>query len=73
MILSYISLEQRNLPHLQKHRKKSSGNMHAMEEELKSIMDNNTWVLVDLPAGPIDLKWVDKLKKNHIVERLRST
>jgi hypothetical protein len=39
---------------------------HAMAEEIKSIEDNNTWVLVDMPVGhrPIGLKWVYKLKKD---------
>lgn len=38
----------------------------AMEEELRSILDNDTWVMTDLPAGhkPIGLKWVFKLKKD---------
>jgi hypothetical protein len=38
----------------------------VMSEEFDSIEDNNTWELVDLPAGhkPIGLKWVYKLKKN---------
>jgi hypothetical protein len=37
-----------------------------MIEEINSIEDNNTWDLVNLPAGhkPIGLKWVYKLKKN---------
>lgn len=39
----------------------------AMQEELKSIVENNTWTLADLPAGkrPIGLKWVFKLKKDE--------
>lgn len=38
----------------------------AMEEELKSIKDNNTWSLVDLPQGrkAIGSKWVYKLKRD---------
>lgn len=38
----------------------------AMEEELKSIQENDTWELTTLPAGvqPIGLKWVFKLKKD---------
>jgi hypothetical protein len=38
----------------------------AMSEEIKSIEENNTWKLTDLPAGhrPIGLKWVYKLKKD---------
>lgn len=37
-----------------------------MIEEINSIEENNTWELVDLPAGqkPIGLKWVYKLKKD---------
>jgi hypothetical protein len=32
----------------------------AMEQEMKSIQNNNTWTLVDLPVGskPITTKWV---------------
>lgn len=39
----------------------------AMQEEISSVMENNTWTLVDLPAGkrPIGLKWVFKVKKNE--------
>lgn len=38
----------------------------AMQEELAAIVDNETWSLVDLPAGhrPISLKWVFKHKKD---------
>lgn len=38
----------------------------ACKEEISSITKNNTWNLVDLPAGikPIRLKWVFKLKRN---------
>jgi hypothetical protein len=38
-----------------------------MEEELKSIRDNNTWALVELPHGhhAIGLKWVYKVKRNE--------
>ena len=38
----------------------------AMDEELGSIRDNETWSLVDLPNGQkaIGLKWVYKLKKD---------
>jgi hypothetical protein len=37
-----------------------------MLEEIKSIEENNTWKLTDLPAShrPIGLKWVYKLKKD---------
>lgn len=39
----------------------------AMEQELKSIEQNHTWQLVNLPNChcPITLKWVFKLKKNE--------
>lgn len=38
----------------------------ATEEETKSLNQNNTWILCDLPEGKnaIDKKWVFKLKKN---------
>lgn len=39
----------------------------AMLEEMKSIEENKTWNLVDLPAGhkPIGLKWVFKVKRDE--------
>jgi hypothetical protein len=39
----------------------------AMSEEMNSIEQNDTWLLVELPHGhrPIGLKWVFKLKKNE--------
>jgi len=38
----------------------------ACEDEIKSIVKNNTWSLVDLPVGAkaIGLKWIFKLKRN---------
>lgn len=38
----------------------------AIREELESLRKNNTWQLVELPAGKkvIDCKWVFKLKRN---------
>jgi uncharacterized protein YPO0396 len=39
----------------------------VMKEEMKSILDNKTWTLEDLPRGhkAIGLKWVYKLKRNE--------
>lgn len=39
----------------------------AMEEEMVSLRDNNTWELVDLPTNrkPIGCKWVYKIKRNE--------
>lgn len=39
----------------------------AMEEELKSLEDNKTWSLTELPQGreAIGLKWVFKVKKDE--------
>jgi hypothetical protein len=39
----------------------------AMEEEVKSIEDNGTWTLTELPEGrrAVGLKWVFKVKKNE--------
>lgn len=38
----------------------------AMQEEFSSLLENQTWSLVDLPAGksPIKCKWVYKTKRN---------
>jgi hypothetical protein len=38
----------------------------AMQEEMKSIQDNNTWELTTLPVGPraIGVEWVYKVKHN---------
>jgi len=38
----------------------------AMDEELESVLSNNTWEYVDLPPGAkaIPLKWVYKLKRD---------
>jgi Reverse transcriptase (RNA-dependent DNA polymerase) len=38
----------------------------SCEDEYQSLMDNNVWTVVDLPAGKkaVGSKWVFKLKKN---------
>ena len=38
----------------------------AMNDEMDSVLSNNTWVLVDLPTGskPIGCKWVFRRKYN---------
>ena len=38
----------------------------AMREEMRSVEQNSTWHLIDLPQGhrPIGLKWVYKVKKD---------
>jgi hypothetical protein len=45
----------------------------AMQKEYDSLMTNNTWTLVPLPAGrkPVSCKWVFKIKQsaNGEVER----
>ena len=48
----------------------------AAESEYKSLMDNQTWGLVELPSGrePIESKWVFKVKpsSNGKVERFKA-
>jgi transposase InsO family protein len=45
----------------------------AMDEELKSIQDNNTWTLVDLPKyrNAIGCRWVFKVKQGDTIETSR--
>lgn len=45
----------------------------AMEEEMASHRSNNTWSLVEIPAGrkPIQAKWVFKTKRNDNGEIVR--
>lgn len=42
----------------------------AMEAEMLSIEENNTWELVDLPKGPkvVGVKWIFKTKLNEKAE-----
>jgi Reverse transcriptase (RNA-dependent DNA polymerase) len=37
-----------------------------MQTELKTLQDNNTWTLTNLPSSikPISTRWVYKIKKN---------
>jgi hypothetical protein len=44
-----------------------------MDEELKSIQDNNTWTLVDLPKdrNAIGCHWVFKVKQGDTMETSR--
>jgi hypothetical protein len=48
----------------------------VMQEEYDSLMTNNTWTLVPLPAGrkPVSCKWVFKIKQgaNGEVERYKA-
>lgn len=48
----------------------------AMEEEYKALIDNNTWVLVDLPDNrkAINCKWTYKIKTtaNGDIDRLKA-
>jgi len=48
----------------------------VVQDEMDSIMENNTWVLVDLPPGcrPITSKWIFKMKKrvHGTIERSKS-
>lgn len=45
----------------------------AIDDEMKSLLENGTWELCDLPEGrkPIAAKWVFKLKKNENGEVVR--
>jgi hypothetical protein len=45
----------------------------TMLEELESIRENRTWLMVELPRGhrPISLKWVFKLKRDEHVEVIK--
>ncbi|GKD71962.1 zinc finger, CCHC-type containing protein, partial [Tanacetum coccineum] len=45
----------------------------AINDEMDSIMGNNTWVLADLPPGckPLGCKWIFKRKlKSHYIEKV---
>ncbi|GKD16283.1 zinc finger, CCHC-type containing protein, partial [Tanacetum coccineum] len=49
----------------------------AINDEMDSIMGNNTWVLADLPSGckPLDCKWIfkRKLKVDGTVEKFKAS
>jgi hypothetical protein len=38
-----------------------------MDEEYTSLMENQTWILSELPPGkePVDCKWVLKIKRDE--------
>ena len=48
----------------------------AMDEEFKSLLENQTWDLVECPSGvkPVPMKWVYKIKRNAdgSVERFKA-
>ena len=48
----------------------------AMEEEIKSMRDNDVWDLVELPEGvkPIGYKWIFKTKRDSMgnIERYKA-
>ena len=52
------------------HQAKESSNsqkwIHAMNDEMKFMKDNNVWDLVELPEGakPISCKWIFKTKRD---------
>ena len=49
---------------------------NAMKEELKSMTDNNVWVMTELPEGSkrVSCKWVFKTKRDSLgnVERYKA-
>ncbi|GJU48244.1 zinc finger, CCHC-type containing protein [Tanacetum coccineum] len=49
----------------------------VVPEEIDSIMDNNTWVLADLPPGckPLGFKWIfkRKLKVDETIEKFKAS
>jgi hypothetical protein len=52
--------------HISQGKSKRQPGDKPMIEEIKSIEENSTWKLPDMPAGhrPIELKWVYKLRKD---------
>ena len=44
----------------------SAFSKEAIDDEMSSILENNTWVLSDLPLGsrPLGCKWIFKKKMN---------
>ncbi|XP_071738640.1 uncharacterized mitochondrial protein AtMg00820-like [Rutidosis leptorrhynchoides] len=48
----------------------------AIEDEMSSILENNTWVLTDLPPGckPLGNKWIfkNKMKVGGIIDKFKA-
>ena len=65
-MMSMSEDEQRNFKEAQSSPNRGKW-FQAMQEELKSISDNETWELMDLPEGrkAIGSKWVYKVKYNQ--------
>ncbi|KAL0337464.1 UNVERIFIED_CONTAM: Copia protein [Sesamum calycinum] len=48
--------------------------LSAMAEEMKSLKDNNTWVLVPKPksCSVVDCKWIFKIKEEDTSKRFKA-
>jgi len=61
----YVSLFLKTKPHTYEEAVKSDKWKATMNDDIKALEINNTWMLVDLPEGktPIGCKWVYKIKR----------